>query len=114
MISILGAMSWMSVLSGIEAVALTLLRMEEKRTQLYRIIGAASIYALAVVPLLVKTLEYEGIGMVNFLWNVFSTIIMFAIGIYVFGEKIAGLQLIGIILSLGGLGLILMADSTSK
>lgn len=114
MISILGAMSWMSILSGIEAVALTLLRIEEKRTQIYRIIGAASIYALAVVPLLVKTLEYEGIGMVNFLWNVFSTIIMFVIGTYIFSEKIVGLQLIGVILSLAGLGLILMADSTPK
>ena len=41
---------------------------------------------------------------------IYSTIVMFIIGIYVFEEKVANLQLIGVILSLGGLALILMAD----
>jgi multidrug transporter EmrE-like cation transporter len=104
------AMIWMALLSGIEAIGLTLLRMEGSRTLLYRAAAASAIYALAVVPLLIKALEYDGIGMVNFLWNVFSTIVMFIIGIYVFDEKVANLQLIGVILSLGGLALILMAD----
>ena len=105
------AMSYMGLLSGIEAIGLTLLRMEDPKTLLYRGIAASAIYGFAVVPLLIKNLEYEGIGLVNFIWNVFSTIIMFLIGIYVFGEKIAGVQLIGIVVSLAGLGLILMADT---
>lgn len=113
MLAITAAMIWMALLSGIEAVALTLLRMENIHTILYRGVAAAAIYALAVVPLLLKTLQYEGIGMVNFLWNVFSTVLMFAIGVYVFGEKIASLQLIGVVLSLAGLGLILIADTSN-
>lgn len=113
MVPITVAMTWMALLSGIEAVALTLLRMENTHTLLFRTIAASAIYAFAVAPLLLKTLQYDGIGMVNFLWNVFSTIIMFAVGIYVFGEKIASLQLIGVVLSLAGLGLILIADTSN-
>jgi len=103
----------MTLLSSVEAVALTLLRMKDSKTLLYRGLTASAIYGVLVVPLLIKTLEYEGIGIVNFIWNVFSTIIMFVIGIYVFKEKIANLQLIGVVLSLAGLGLILMSDGNS-
>lgn len=102
---------WMLLLCGIEAIALTVLRIENTHTVLLRGIVAALIYAFAVVPLLLKTLHYEGIGMVNFLWNIVSTILMFLIGVYVFGETIAHLQYIGILVACVGLGLILIGDT---
>ena len=108
------AMSWMTLLSSVEAVALTLLRIENPKTLLYRGFAASTIYGALVVPLLIKTLQYEGIGIVNFIWNVFSTIIMFTIGVYIFKEKIESLQLIGVVLSLAGLGLILMGGSSGS
>ena len=101
---------WMALLTGIESIALTLLRMGGTP----QMILAGAIYALGVVPLLTKTLEYEGIGMVNFVWNVFSTIIMFAIGMILFSEKITRLKTIGVILSLAGLGMIMMSDDLQK
>ena len=92
------------IVSLIEAVGLTTLRMKNQ----YSIPAASLIYATMVVPLLYVTLNYEGIGMVNFIWNVFSTILMFLIGIYMFNEKLHNLQIVGILLSLLGLFLILI------
>ena len=105
MTPIILAAIWMTLLSSVEAVALTLLRMGGTQ----KVIIAALIYGLGVVPLLVKTLEYEGIGMVNFLWNIFSTILMFIIGIYIFKEKINYLQIIGILVSFLGIGIVLLS-----
>lgn len=88
----------------IEAAGLTILR-----TKIYYSIPiASSIFAFLVVPLLAVALKYEGIGMVNFFWNIFSTVMMFLIGVYYFGEKLHSLQIIGIIFSLLGLFLILI------
>jgi multidrug transporter EmrE-like cation transporter len=98
------------LLTLIESVTLTLLRIGGT----WQTVAASAIYALGVVPLLTKTLEYEGIGMVNFVWNLFSTILMFVIGMYSFAEKITGLKTIGVILSLAGLGLIIMSDEQQK
>lgn len=102
---------WMSLLSIIEAASLTLLRIGGN----WQIILASSIYALGVVPLLLKTIHLgtgvgHGIGMINFIWNVFSTILMFAIGIYFFEEKVSGLKAIGVLLCILGIGFIMISD----
>lgn len=109
MISSIGIVSLVSI---IEAVSLTLLRIEDKNSVVFRLIIASSIYAFAVVPLLFKTLEYQGIGMVNFLWNILSTILMFGIGIFIFKEKVESLQVIGLLISFLGIGLILLSEQT--
>jgi multidrug transporter EmrE-like cation transporter len=97
---------WMILLTSIEAVALTLLRIGG----LYNLIISSAIFAFAVVPLLSKALEYEGIGMVNFIWNIFSTLIMFALGVYMFSEKITAVKTIGILVAFLGIGIIVFAD----
>jgi multidrug transporter EmrE-like cation transporter len=89
----------------VEAIGLTALRAK----QTYSIPIASLFYALGVVPLLSIALKYEGIGIVNFFWNVLSTITMFLVGIYFFKEKLHSLQVIGVVLSLFGIFLILMA-----
>ena len=102
------AFGWVTLVTFVESSALTLLRMGGTK----QLLGARLIYGLGVIPLLSKSLQYEGIGMVNFFWNVLSTIIMFAIGIFFFKEKVANLQLIGIIFSLLGLALVLISDNS--
>lgn len=102
--------TWMALLTSIEAIALTLLRIGGLRNSIL----AAALFAGGVVPLLSKTLEYDGIGMVNFVWNVFSTVLMFAVGIFFFSEKVTRLKSIGILLSFAGLGLIVLADDYQK
>jgi len=91
-------------ISIIEGVGLTVLKSNIK----YSIIIASIIYGAVVIPVLNEALQFEGIGMVNFIWNIFSTLIMFMIGIYMFDEKIENKQLIGVCLSLAGLFLILV------
>lgn len=102
---IIQAAGWITLLTSIEAVALSLLR----SGGVMKAVIASLIYSLAVVPLLIKTLQYEGVGMVNFLWNIFSTLLMFMIGIYFFGERIAKMQLLGVCVSFVGIAMVLMA-----
>lgn len=71
-------------------------------------IKGSLLYGLGVAPLLSWATKYEGIGIVNFMWNILSTIIGFGIGIYVYKERLRKLQLIGVLLSLMGLALIIM------
>jgi drug/metabolite transporter (DMT)-like permease len=53
--------------------------------------------------------------MINFIFNIVTTIFGFIIGIYWFKEKVNNLQLIGVILSLAGIGLIIISpDSKDK
>ena len=96
---------WLTILTAVEAVALTLLRMGGFQNAVF----ASGIFGLGVVPLLAKTLQYQGLGMMNFLWNIFSTLVMFAIGIYAFGEKIATMQLLGVCVCFLGIGMVLMS-----
>ena len=77
-------------------------------------IKGSLLYGLGVAPLLSWATKYEGIGIVNFMWNILSTIIGFAIGIYVYREKLRKLQLIGVLLSLTGLALILLDSETKQ
>jgi len=105
MTAIINASIIMGVATIVESVGLTILRQGSN----YAIPITSAIYALGVVPLINMGLQYKGIGMVNFLWNVFSTLIMFAVGIYMFKEKVNRLQIIGVLVSLLGLGLVYMA-----
>lgn len=92
----------MLLLTAIEAIALTALRLNKPWSPFI----AGPIYAFAIVPLLMKSLMYNGIGMVNFVWDVFSSITMFLIGTLYFKEKVNNLQQIGVIISLVGLFLV--------
>ena len=107
---ILQALSITSITGIVEAFALYFLRLKTIKN-LYM---AMAIYGLGVAPLLYYALNYEGIGMVNFLWNICSTLFGFAIGIYIFKEKIQSMQLIGVIISLLGLGIITLAPEENK
>ena len=105
MSSIANATFFILIATVIEAIGLTILR----QGSTYAIPMTSAIFALGVVPLLHMSLQYEGIGLTNFLWNIFSTLVMFAIGIYIFKEKTKKLQFMGVLVSLLGVGLILMS-----
>jgi multidrug transporter EmrE-like cation transporter len=104
--ALLNAFPWILLSSVIEAGALTLLRIGGK----WNIIYAAAIFACAVVPLLSKALEWQGIGIVNFVWNIFSTILMFAIGYFFFDEKFTYLKAVGISCALFGISILLLVE----
>ena len=101
----LEALGWITLATIVEAFALFFVR----EGGLLSMVKASLIFALGVVPILGQALKHEGIGLVNFIWNILSTLAGFGIGIYFFGEKIYGMQQVGILLSLAGLALIQMS-----
>lgn len=64
------------------------------------------IYGLLVPFLLYRLLSYKGVGIANFIWNVFSTIIGFLIGVLLFQERVENLQWLGVALAMVALGMI--------
>jgi multidrug transporter EmrE-like cation transporter len=100
----MSGIAWITAVSLIEAFALFFVRQGDA-------IKASLIYGLAVVPLLTKALQYEGIGIVNFIWNILSTLFGFVIGIYFFNEKVHAMQQIGVVVALAGIALIQLAPA---
>lgn len=109
--SIVGNIGALSVAEN--AALYSIKRYEDNpKTQLKFYILGALIYGLLVPYFLLRSLKYEGLGTVNFFWNVVSTVSAFAIGSYMFGEKISNWKIMGVALSLTGLGMILMSENT--
>ena len=72
------------------------------------IIVTMLIYGIAVPFFLYRVLNYNGIGLANFYWNLMSTLSAFFIGWYFFQEDISNVQKIGVGISLLGVALILL------
>ena len=92
------------IAAAVEAVALYFIR----AGGVMNVSIASVLYAAGAVPLLAFATKYEGIGIANFLWNVMSTLIGFGIGIFMFKEKIRNLQIMGVLVSMLGVGMILL------
>ena len=62
---------------------------------------ATFLFIYAFIPfILIKLVSYEGIGIINMIWNICSTTLVIIIGYYIFNEKINNLQYFGIALGL--------------
>lgn len=62
----------------------------------------------AVQPwLLLKSLEFEGLAVMNILWNLMSDILVTLLGVFYFKEKISNMKLMGV--GFGILALILLS-----
>ena len=94
-----------------EALALYSLQKaaKDKNNIKWLCVGMA-VYGTLVAFLLYKMMTYEGVGMVNFLWNIFSTMSGFIIGIMIFKEKVNNLQWAGVALGILAFGLIIFGD----
>jgi drug/metabolite transporter (DMT)-like permease len=87
----------------------------EKDEHRYKyLIVSCILYGIFVPLTLIKLLEYENIGTLNFIWNIFSTIIMISIGYYYFNEKINKLKIIAFILGFISLILLYISDNNNK
>jgi multidrug transporter EmrE-like cation transporter len=62
---------------------------------------AMALYSLQPVFFRYK-LEYEGVGVLNVVWNTLSSILIALMGVYVFNEKISTTNAMGMILSIIG------------
>jgi drug/metabolite transporter (DMT)-like permease len=85
-----------------------------QRGSIKYMVMACVFYGLLVPWLLYKMMKYEGVGTVNFLWNIFSTISGFMIGMLLFQEKVTNLQFIGVGLGLLSFGLIILGGKKQQ
>jgi drug/metabolite transporter (DMT)-like permease len=100
---------FLSLLAVVELGALySLQRYAKHPNETQYLVVAMLIFGTAVPLLLLKNLQYDGIGHVNFFWNILSTMAAFAMGIFLFGEKLNQLQLMGVLVALLGVGLVLL------
>ena len=105
---------WLTLVVLFEAVALYSLRKYMDTKQTSNLYLGMLMYGVAVPLLIVQLLTYEGIGLVNFLWNVFSTISGFLIGILIFSENVEYLQWVGVALGFLSFALIIMGSVDQK
>ena len=70
-----------------------------KHKNILIILGACALYAIQ--PLLFSNaMKYQGMGLMNVVWNVISTCVIILVGVFVFGEKFNKYQYAGIVLSI--------------
>lgn len=61
-----------------------------------------------IVPILILfSLRYDGIGNTNLYWNVLSTVFVYMLAVFYFGEKISNVQCLGVFLAITGVLLII-------
>jgi multidrug transporter EmrE-like cation transporter len=105
----------LGLLTALEAIALYGIQKYQRVNQKKFMVISMLIYGICVPLLLYKMITIDGgIGMANFLWNVFSTLAGFLIGMLLFKEKINNIQCIGIALGFLSLGLIFVGESKNK
>lgn len=98
------------LLAGSEIVAMTSLQQYVKKNfdLKYLLIGIV-IYGVIIPYMVVKTLNYDGIGTVNLMWNIITTVAMIVIGYYLFNERITHLHIISLMLGVASIVLLYMA-----
>jgi len=76
---------------------------------IYFIIGCI-LYGIAVPYLILQAIKYDSVGTMNFLWNIFSTIIMVVVSYYLFNDNINYMKFFGFIIGLFSIILIYYSE----
>jgi len=74
------------------------------------ILGATAFYAFQPF-LFLKALKFEGMAVVNLIWNLTSSVVITLIGVLYFREKIKGLRILAVLMALFSLILFALTDS---
>ncbi len=105
--SVYKMIGWLSILVFCEFWALYFVQKAEKVHDVRYIFFTMLLYGIPVSLLLYKLLNFKSIAIVNFLWNVCSTLSGFFITLYIFKEKINHLEWLGAALGILSIGLII-------
>lgn len=99
-----------ATMASIDSTMLTLLKyMRSKNLALAWILLPMLVYSLQPI-LFYFSLQYETLIVMNLLWDVISDVIITAIGLFYFGEKIGPYKKLGVIFSLISIVLLSMDD----
>ena len=99
-----------TLLAGSEIIAMTVLTSCAKNYNLYYLIIGVLIYGAVIPYLVIKATKFDGIGTVNFLWNIITTVSMIIIGYYIFGDKVSHLHYISFFLGIASIIVLYMAS----
>ena len=107
-----------SLLAGFETISMTALTKYSKnkdkdKNMVYLLLGVF-IYGVIIPFLIIISLKFHGIGTVNFLWNIITTISMIVIGYYAFGDAVSHLHLISLFLGISAIIVLMIAERKSK
>jgi len=98
------------VLALSETVAMTALTKYSRSANMYYLITGIVLYGIITPYMIIASLNYSGIGTVNLLWNITTTVSMIFIGYYFFNEKVNHLHLVSLLLGVGSIFILYMAD----
>ena len=93
-----------------EAIAMTSITYYSKNNEIKYMIAGCIGYGLFVPYFILQSLKFEGISTVNFMGNIFSTIIMVAIGYTLFNETLNYMKLLAFTTGLLSIGILYYAD----
>ena len=105
-----------SLLAGFETISMTALTKYSKnkdKNMAYLLLGVF-IYGVIIPFLIIISLKFHGIGTVNFLWNIITTISMIVIGYYAFGDAVSHLHLISLFLGISAIIVLMIAERSEK
>ena len=103
-----------ALLAGFETISMTALTQYSKDKNILYLLLGIIIYGLIIPFLVIISLNFEGIGTVNFLWNIITTVSMIVIGYYIFGDKVNHLHFISLFLGISAIVVLMIADSKNK
>lgn len=98
------------VLALSETIAMTALTKYSTSYNIYYLIIGIMLYGIVTPYTIIASLNYSGIGTVNLLWNITTTVSMIIIGFYMFNEKVNHLHFVSLLLGISSILTLYMAN----
>lgn len=105
-------LSLTGLLAGSETIAMTSITKFSKNKNFLYMLLALLIYGIIIPFIVLKTLTFAGIGTVNFMWNIITTVSMIIIGHFYFGDRMSNLHLISLLLGIASITILYIAERT--
>lgn len=105
-------LSLTGLLAGSETIAMTSITKFSKNKNFLYMLLALLIYGIIIPFIVLKTLTFAGIGTVNFIWNIITTVSMIIIGHFYFGDRMSNLHLISLLLGIASITILYIAERT--
>jgi multidrug transporter EmrE-like cation transporter len=93
-----------------DVLGMQCLRYHNENNNICFFYASCFIYGIIISFLMLKSLNFSSITLINFSWFCIGTLINIIIGIYIFKEKMNYTKLLGIIISFIGVLIIFYAD----
>jgi multidrug transporter EmrE-like cation transporter len=100
------------LLAGSETIAMTAITKYSKNKNILFMLVGLAIYGIIIPFIVLKTLTFAGIGIVNFMWNIITTVSMIIIGHFYFGDKMSNLHLISLMLGIASITVLYVAEKS--